>query len=125
MSTYLSQEQVSKLQEHLPKQSLSLESEISNEDDRRFVELLQDPSAPSPSKHIIDQELFEHVLKIIGNLSSIEADILHKRFGLTGEKEHTLGEIGLDYQLSRERIRQIQEQALEKIRRSLRFQKAM
>ena len=54
-----------------------------------------------------------------------EADILRKRFGLGGSREQTLKEIGQDYNLSRERIRQLQEQALGKIRRALQRQDAI
>jgi RNA polymerase primary sigma factor len=56
---------------------------------------------------------------MFGELKPIEADVLRKRFGLDGVQEQTLKEIGDSYKLSRERIRQIQEQALGKIRRAL------
>jgi len=56
---------------------------------------------------------------VICQLRPIEADILRKRFGLDDDSELTLKEIGEQYSLSRERIRQLQEQALGKIRREL------
>ena len=62
----------------------------------------------------------DQVHQIMGDLKPIESDVLRKRFGLEGAKEQTLKEIGDIYELSRERIRQIQEQALGKIRRALR-----
>ena len=59
------------------------------------------------------------VRTILCELKPIEADILRRRFGLDDDEELTLKEIGLKYNLSRERIRQLQEQALGKIRRAL------
>jgi RNA polymerase primary sigma factor len=111
---------VEKIQGQLPNQALSLDSTVSDDDDRRFIELVQDDTETTPADRIGDQEVFEQVQLILGDLKPIEADVLRKRFGLDGEgREHTLSEIGVDYSLSRERIRQIQEQALGKIRRAL------
>ena len=68
----------------------------------------------------IELESFHNqVREIVGELRPIEAEILMKRFGLQGSEELTLKEIGGHYSLSRERIRQLQEQALGKIRREL------
>ena len=64
--------------------------------------------------------LSDQVREVITALRPIEADILRKRFGLDDDNELTLKEIGEQYSLSRERIRQLQEQALGKIRRELR-----
>jgi RNA polymerase primary sigma factor len=63
--------------------------------------------------------LQSEVRSILGELRPIEADILRQRFGLETEHELTLKEIGEKYNLSRERIRQLQEQALGKMRRAL------
>ena len=65
------------------------------------------------------QALNEQVKRLVSKLRPIEADIIRKRFGLIDEDELTLKEIGGQYSLSRERIRQLQEQALGKIRREL------
>ena len=59
------------------------------------------------------------MLKLLSGLKPIEADILRKRFGLENDQELTLKEIGDKYNLSRERIRQLQEQALGKMRRAM------
>jgi len=67
----------------------------------------------------------DQVMELLKDLKPIEADILRKRFGLVGGREQTLKEIGEDYNLSRERIRQLQEQALGKIRRALQRQEAI
>ena len=112
-------DKVEKIQGYLMDQSLSLDRTVSDDDDRRFVEMLQDPDATSPTDRLVDQSMTEHVGSIMGDLKPIEADVLRKRFGLSGSEEQTLKEIGENYSLSRERIRQIQEQALGKIRRAL------
>ena len=59
------------------------------------------------------------MLKFLSSLKPIEADILRKRFGLVNDRERTLKEIGDEYRLSRERVRQLQEQALVKMRRAM------
>ena len=112
-------EKVEKIQGYLMEQSLSLDRTLSDDDDRRFVEMLQDPDALIPTDKLMDASVSEQVVKVMRDLKPIEADVLRKRFGLTGGEEQTLKEIGESYHLSRERIRQIQEQALGKIRRAL------
>jgi RNA polymerase primary sigma factor len=121
----LTSDKVEQIQEHLPTQAFSLDTMVSEDDDRRFIEMVQDVGSVSPADSIGDQQVYEQVLLILGDLKPIEADVLRKRFGLHDGKEHTLTEIGSTYSLSRERIRQIQEQALGKIRRALRRRNAM
>jgi RNA polymerase primary sigma factor len=65
------------------------------------------------------QAMTEEVRELLLDLKPIEADILRQRFGLDDDRELTLKEIGEKYNLSRERIRQLQEQALSKMRRAL------
>jgi len=119
LSTGLPSDKVEKIQGYLLDQSLSLDRAVSDDDDRKFIELLQDPDGLSPTEKIMDRSVNEQVQEILGDLKPIEADVLSKRFGLAGGREQTLKEIGDSYRLSRERIRQIQEQALAKIRRAL------
>lgn len=123
-STALSTEKVAQIQEHLPNQAFSLDSVVSEDDDRRFIEMVQDEEDSSPADRIGDAQVYDQVELILSDLKPIEADVLRKRFGIDG-KEHTLSEIGSEYALSRERIRQIQEQALGKIRRALMRRNAM
>jgi len=118
-SSGLPSEKVEKIQGYLLDQSVSLDRAVSDEDDRRFIELFQDPEAEAPTEKLMDQSVSEQVQEILGDLRPIEADVLRKRFGLGDGRELTLKEIGDSYKLSRERIRQIQEQALLKIRRAL------
>ena len=99
---------------------VSLDRPISDEDGRRLIDVLVDPNeAPSPPEQMVSSETQREMLKLLGGLKPIEADILRKRFGLVNDRELTLKEIGDEYNLSRERIRQLQEQALGKMRRAM------
>jgi RNA polymerase primary sigma factor len=122
--TSLPVDEVRRIQSHLPRQSASLDSSISDEDGRRFVDLIEDDGHVSATDLVGDQQVMRQVREIIGELKPMETDVLRKRFGLDG-REHTLVEIGAGYNLSRERIRQIQEQALGKIRRALMRRRAV
>jgi RNA polymerase primary sigma factor len=125
VATGLNLEKVEKVQGFLLEQSVSLDRAISEEDDRRFVELLQDPDIKTPAERLIEHAVSKQVNDIMKHLKPIEADVLRKRFGLTGDQEQTLKQIGEAYKLSRERIRQIQEQALGKIRRALEYRQIL
>jgi len=100
-------------------QTVSLDRTVSEEDGRRVVDFLEDTDAEVPGERLEAEALSDHVREVIRTLRPIEADILRKRFGLDDDNELTLKEIGEQYSLSRERIRQLQEQALGKIRREL------
>lgn len=104
---------------------ISLDKPVSGEDGRRMVEFLEDPNADVPVELLEASALNDEVRHLMSMLRPIEADILRKRFGLTDENELTLKEIGGQYSLSRERIRQLQEQALGKIRRELKRRELM
>jgi RNA polymerase primary sigma factor len=118
-SASLSVDKVARIQQTLPDQILSLDNAVSEEHDGPFVELVPDTAATSAVDSIDDQQVFEQVQRLLEQLKPIETDVLRKRFGLTDGDERTLNSIGVEYALSRERIRQIQEQALHKIRRGL------
>jgi RNA polymerase primary sigma factor len=98
----------------------SLDSPISGGDARTAGEMLEDDSIPSAVDAMQSDAMGEHVRSALERLTPIEADVLRKRFGLDEVEPMTLREIGAEYSLSRERIRQLQEQALGKIRRELR-----
>jgi len=100
-------------------QAVSLDRPVSDDDGRRVVDFLEDTEAEVPGDLLEAEAINDQVREVISMLRPIEADILRKRFGLEDDNEHTLKEIGEQYSLSRERIRQLQEQALGKIRREL------
>ena len=98
----------------------SLDRPIGDEDGRKFIDFLQEENTPSPYEALASQKWTEEVRRLLTTLTPIESSIIRWRFGLDDEDELTLKEIGDKYNLSRERIRQLQEQALGKIRKHMR-----
>ena len=120
-ATGIAAAKIEKMRSYLLDQSFSLDRPVSDEDGRRFIDFIQDPNAEesSPVDTLADEAMTSEVRHLLAGLKPIEADILRQRFGLDDDKELTLKEIGEKYNLSRERIRQLQEQALGKMRRAL------
>jgi RNA polymerase primary sigma factor len=118
----LSVEKVERMRSHLLDQALSLDRPVNDEEGRTLVELLQDPEGEDHSApDVLNQhEVTAAMRRTLETLRPIEAGILRHRFGLDDDEELTLKEIGEKYNLSRERIRQLQEQALSKMRHALR-----
>ncbi len=102
-------------------QPMSLDRPVHDDDDRSFGDTMADPGSEdhSPADEMTTATLTGQVKKLLHFLSPIEADVLTKRFGLGDDEERTFREIGDQYQLSRERIRQIQNSALDKLKRAL------
>lgn len=100
---------------------VSLDRSVHDEDDRVFGDTLADPTTEdsTPADGLTTSKLCEQVGTHLRDLTPIEADILKQRFGLGDDEERTFREIGDQYKLSRERIRQIQNVALDKLRRAL------
>jgi len=126
-ATGIAAAKVEKMRSYLLDQSFSLDRPVSDEDGRRFIDFIQDPAAEatSPVETLADAAMTSEVRELLSGLKPIEADILRQRFGLDDDKELTLKEIGEKYNLSRERIRQLQEQALTKMRRALQRKELM
>ncbi len=120
-ATALPPAKIEKMRTYLVDQSFSLDRPVNDEDGRSFGEFLQDPSFEEcpPEERITTELMTSEVRRLLRDLKPIEADILRRRFGLEDDKELTLKQIGERYGLSRERIRQLQEQALDKMRRAL------
>jgi RNA polymerase primary sigma factor len=115
-------EKLERVREFHAEAPFSLDRPVGDEDGRKFLDFLQDEDAKSPFDTLADQSWGAEVRRLLATLTPIEARILRWRFGLDDEDELTLKEIGDKYNLSRERIRQLQEQALGKIRRQIRDQ---
>ena len=81
-----------------------------------MVDLVEDESAALDFEEMGDSRLSYHLAEAIGTLSAREQLILRLRFGLNGERVHTLAEVGERLEISLERVRQIQKAALQKIR---------
>ena len=101
--------------------AIPLDRPSGDEDGRSLSETLVDPDGDvsSPSDALAFEALTTELQQQLTELRPIEADILRQRFGLVTEQELTLKQIGDKYNLSRERIRQLQEQALDKLRKGL------
>jgi RNA polymerase primary sigma factor len=115
-------EKLDKVKDFYAETPFSLDRPVGDEDGRKFIDFLQEEDALSPFDHLANNNWKDEVRRLLTTLSPIESRIIRWRFGLDDEDELTLKEIGDKYNLSRERIRQLQEQALGKIRRQLRDQ---
>jgi RNA polymerase primary sigma factor len=118
--TGIPQEKLDKVKGAWAETPFSLDRPVGDEDGRKFIDFLQDENAQSPYESLISQKWGDEVRRLLGTLTPIESRIIRWRFGLDDEDELTLKEIGDKYNLSRERIRQLQEQALGKIRKHMR-----
>jgi RNA polymerase primary sigma factor len=116
----VSLEKIERMRQCLLDQGPSLDTPLSEDDGRTGADLLEDDTMPNAGDQLQKTALGNKVLEFLSRLPPIEADVLRKRFGLDHDAPMTLREIGEQYSLSRERIRQLQEQALGKLRRELR-----
>ena len=109
---------------HSGGQAISLDQQLGDEGDRERIEVFQSPEVEetTPFDDIANRALADQVRDVLHTLKPIEAEVLRRRFGLNGEREVTLQEIASEHGLSRERIRQIQEKALSKVRRGLKVE---
>ncbi|MBV9949534.1 MAG: sigma-70 family RNA polymerase sigma factor [Myxococcales bacterium] len=118
--TGIPQEKLDKVKGSWAETPFSLDRPVGDEDGRKFIDFLQDEGALSPYDALASQKWNAEVRRLLTTLTPIESRIIRWRFGLDDEDELTLKEIGDKYNLSRQRIRQLQEQALGKIRKHMR-----
>jgi RNA polymerase primary sigma factor len=97
---------------------LSLETPIGEDEASHLRDFIEDKESASPTDEIISMDLRENIEEALKNYTTKEANILKLRFGLGDGNEHTLEEVGHQYKVTRERIRQIQEKAIRKLRKS-------
>lgn len=100
----------------IAKEPISLETPIGEEEDSHLGDFIEDKKVVSPVESVIKVNLKEQTLKVLQTLASREEKVLRKRFGIGVESEHTLEEVGQDFDVTRERIRQIESKALRKLR---------
>ena len=120
VETGIALEKLERIQKDWAETPFSLDKPVNDEDGRRFIDMLEDDKVISPLEHVMTVSWSNEVHRLLDTLSPMEARILRWRFGLDDEEELTLKEIGDKYNLSRERIRQLQEQALTKMRKQIR-----
>ena len=98
------------------KQPISLETPVGEDDDSTMWNLVSDASAESPVDHATGEGLKETTTNVLTALTEREAKVLRMRFGIDMNTDHTLEEVGLQFSVTRERIRQIEAKALRKLR---------
>jgi RNA polymerase primary sigma factor len=95
---------------------ISLETPVGDEDGIELGQLIEDVQTPRPDDLVDDMLRLDTLARCLETLSDRERRVLELRFGLNGARPHTLDEVGLEFQVSRERIRQIENQVLKKLR---------
>jgi len=100
----------------IAKEPISLDTPIGEEEDSRLQDFIRDHSTPSPLESVIDQDIRKHVDRILQTLSPKEERVIRKRFGIGEEAAATLEEVGAEFDVTRERIRQIESKALRKLK---------
>ena len=100
--------------------SISMDSPLHKHSENRLIDIIENRQDPEPDSEIIDESLKEEVIEILKTLNAREERIVKLYYGLAGEKPHTLEEIGVQFKLTRERVRQIKEKALRRLRYSSR-----
>ncbi len=107
----------------ISQQPISLETPVGEEEDSRLSDFLQDTSGVSPADAMMSVDLKTQTAHVLRTLSPREESIIKMRFGLDDGSEHTLEEVGQSFQVTRERIRQIEAKALRKLRHPSRSRK--
>jgi RNA polymerase primary sigma factor len=97
-------------------QAISLETPIGAEEDGHLGDLIEDSHAPSPVEKVIDLKLREQMDRVLQTLAKREEKVVRMRFGFEDGRELTLEEVGQEFSVTRERIRQIEAKALRKLR---------
>jgi RNA polymerase primary sigma factor len=107
----------------IAQEPISLETPIGEEEDSHLGDFIEDKQVGSPVESMIGLSLREQTNKVLNSLTPREEKVLRLRFGLSDGCEHTLEEVGQDFAVTRERIRQIEAKALRKLRHPSRSKK--
>jgi RNA polymerase primary sigma factor len=94
---------------------IALQTPVGDEDSK-LEDFISDKNSPSPYSDTERNNVTEHILRVLNTLTPREAEVIRMRFGIGFNKDHTLEEVGRHFSLTRERIRQIEEKALRKLK---------
>ena len=100
----------------IAQEPISLETPIGDEEDSHLGDFIEDQNIASPSEQVLEALLKDQTKDVLQTLTEREKQVLKLRFGVGGVKEHTLEEVGQQFAVTRERIRQIEAKALRKLR---------
>jgi len=117
MSLRIPQVKVEQILGGVQQDPVSLDEAVGGDDPRKYLDLVRDEGKPAVDEALIRENTHARVRELLHLLNPIEKDIIRRRFGLGDDTDQTLDEIGKIYNLSRERVRQIQAQGLMKMRR--------
>jgi len=118
----ISEEKVRKIYQ-VAYDSISMDAPIGDEDDASYGDFIEDKSTVIPAEHGVDYSLKRTVREVLDTLSPREAKVLCMRFGIDTVTDHTLEEVGRQFDVTRERIRQIEAKAIRKLRQPNRAEK--
>jgi len=104
----------------IAKEPISLETPIGDEEDSNLGDFIEDKKATAPAEEVVSTKLSEQIAKVLADLTPREEQVLRKRFGIGEKSDHTLEEVGKLFNVTRERIRQIEAKALRKMRHPVR-----
>ena len=107
----------------IAKEPISLETPIGEEEDSHLGDFIEDKAVVSPIEAVIKANLSEQTARVLSTLTQREEKVLRMRFGIGEKSDHTLEEVGQDFEVTRERIRQIEAKALRKLRHPSRSKK--
>jgi len=107
----------------IAKEPISLETPIGEEEDSHLGDFIEDKAVISPIEAVIKANLSEQTARVLSTLTPREEKVLRMRFGIGEKSDHTLEEVGQDFAVTRERIRQIEAKALRKLRHPSRSKK--
>ncbi len=100
----------------IAKEPISLETPVGEEEDSHLGDFIEDKKVINPGEAIVNLNLAEQTRRVLSTLTAREEKVLRMRFGIGEESDHTLEEVGQDFNVTRERIRQIEAKALRKLR---------
>jgi RNA polymerase primary sigma factor len=107
----------------IAKEPISLETPVGEEEDSHLGDFIEDKKVINPGEAIVNLNLAEQTRRVLSTLTPREEKVLRMRFGIGEESDHTLEEVGQDFNVTRERIRQIEAKALRKLRHPSRSNK--